>query len=134
MIGKLRTNPVAAIEEVIHWTPNTGGGVAGNTDDNALEYVSAATGTEGGLESLSVEQRAKLIRDLGAGVRVRDQEAGSILRLLRTAKEADARLVIQRVGWDNIASMLSDSDLEDFRTFYPRGRHAGRPLREPLDQ
>lgn len=67
IIEPLKSNPTALLEKIINYTPNTGGGLAGQaTDDNAREYVKKAK-AEGALGKLTQQQQAKLIRDMIAG-------------------------------------------------------------------
>ncbi len=61
----LKENPIAVLQTVVHWTPNTRGGYLGrNQDDNAADYVHKAEMVPGGLCSLTDKQRSKLKKDI----------------------------------------------------------------------
>ena len=63
------------VREVVEWVPDTGGGWGGhNQDDNALDYVERAAAVSGGLQSLAVPQRVKLIKFLFDGKTWGDEE------------------------------------------------------------
>jgi Domain of unknown function (DUF4157) len=63
------------VREVVEWVPDTGGGWFGhNQDDNALDYIERAAAVEGGLQSLAVPQRVKLIKFLFDGKTFGDEE------------------------------------------------------------
>jgi hypothetical protein len=100
---------------VIEWVPDTGGGAGGhNQDDNALDFIEKAAATVGGLESLVVEQRVKLIRFLFDGPTFGDEEDAAFKVL--TANPSQTQQVIDRVGWDELEDELGDR----FSDAYPQ--------------
>jgi hypothetical protein len=63
------------VREIIDWTPDTGGGYGGhNEDDNAMDYIERASATQGGLASLTVPQRVRLMHHLFTGATFGDEE------------------------------------------------------------
>ncbi|MCB8959859.1 MAG: hypothetical protein H6651_06075 [Ardenticatenales bacterium] len=121
IIRPLLKNPTRIIKQIINWTPQTGGGVGGHdTDDNAQDYYRVAARTAGGLASLTVIQRIRLIRDLDAGFVTFESEEEAIWDILNSASDASARQVIKKVGWDKIAGMLSGAEDRKFRQRFPR--------------
>ncbi len=58
-------DPTEILREIIHWTPNTGGGYWGrNSDDNAIDYMKKVMSISGDLCSLTDKQREKLEKDI----------------------------------------------------------------------
>lgn len=92
------------VRRVLHWTPDTGGGLFGhNQDDNALDYYRQARGADA-VGTLTVEQRAKLVRDLLDGYTAGDEE-DAVFDLI-TANFAHSRAVIAQVGWARLEDEL----------------------------
>ncbi len=113
ILGALE-QPLELLHEVIDWTPDTGGGVLGhNADDRAMAYYSRAKKTPGGLESLTVKQKARLMRHLlDADVTVAEEE-DAVFDLL-TVRESDAPSLIAQIGWDRLADELGKRFTERF--------------------
>ena len=98
---------------MINWVPDTGGGIAGhNTDDEAVDYLAIARATPGGIASLTVEQKRKLIGDVVAGYASGNEET-TILEIL-AAKKEDAPALIAREGWRRLWTTI---DGEHCRAF-----------------
>jgi hypothetical protein len=105
----------AVLREIIEWVPDTGGKAFGRLEDaNAIEYINQAAATPGGLRSLTVSQRVKLIRFLLSGITVRSEEDAAF-RVL-TADPAQTRAVIDQVGWERLEDELGDR----FSSAFPR--------------
>jgi hypothetical protein len=103
------------VREVIESVPETGGGVFGhNEDDNAMDYIERASAVHGGLESMAVPQRVKLIRFLFSGTTFGDEEDAAY-RVL-TANPAHTQAVIDQVGWDELEDELGSR----FSRAFPR--------------
>ncbi|MFW2382635.1 MAG: eCIS core domain-containing protein, partial [Acidimicrobiales bacterium] len=118
------SDPIGTLQRILAWVPDTGGGMFGhNTDDNASDYIDQARATEGGLESLTVDQRKQLVRDLIDGATVGEDE-DQIMRVLRTASSADARTVIQSIGWSKMHSDIDDWVGEEFAEEFPEEQYA----------
>ena len=125
VVKPLKADPVAFLRDVINYVPDTGGGVAGHdTDDEALDYLQQARATPGGIASLTVEQKQKLIKDVVSGYTAGDEEA-AILEIL-AAKKEDAPALIAHESWHRLWRTI---DGEHCRTFveafgadYWRGR------------
>ncbi|ACY14837.1 eCIS core domain-containing protein [Haliangium ochraceum] len=95
--GPLKARPLSLLQEVIDYTPNTGGGLAGSdSDDNAMEYVGMAR-DQGAMNTLTTSQRTKLIADLVAGV-CGDDEEQTIIELLRTSSVSDMESIVTTLG------------------------------------
>lgn len=123
VVNPLKGDPIGSLWKVIHWTPDVAHGTFGKADDNAEEYVRAATKTKGGMESLTSTQRINLIVDLLKGWRVADSEEEKILDLLLTASDADARRVIKWIGWGDLAEALEGAEDSKFRSRFPREQY-----------
>ena len=107
--ARLRTASDAwqVLREIIEWVPDTGGGLFGhNQDDNAMDYIEEATKTSGGLESLAVPARAKLITFLFDGKTWEDEEDAAWAVL--TANPHHIYAVADIVGWDEIEDELGE--------------------------
>jgi hypothetical protein len=104
VVEPFRANPLAVLRRVLHWTPDTGGGALGhNQDDNALDYYNEACAKKA-VDTLTVQQRVKLIRDLLDGYTADDEEDAAFHIL--TAKPADSREVISDIGWPELEDEL----------------------------
>lgn len=123
VVSPLKSDPVGSLWKVIHWTPDIAHGTFGKADDNAEEYVRAATKTKGGMASLTSTQRINLIVDLLKGWQVADSEEEKILDLLVTASDADARRVIKWIGWGDLAEALEGAEDTRFRSRFPREQY-----------
>lgn len=95
------------VKEIIEWVPETGGGKFDADDTNAMIYVERAAATQGGLASLALPQRIKLIRFLFSGIKVWADEEDAAFRVL-TAKPSDTQSVIEAVGWSELEDELGD--------------------------
>jgi hypothetical protein len=119
-VGKIATRlrggeATNVVREVIEWVPDTGGKAFGRLeDDNAMSYIEKASEQDGGLESLAVPQRVKLIRFLFSGKTWADEEDAAFKVL--TANPAHTQQVIDEVGWDELEDELGDR----FSDAYPR--------------
>jgi hypothetical protein len=87
------------VREVVEWVPDTGGGWGGhNQDDNALDYVERAAAVSGGLQSLAIPQRVKLMKFLFDGSTFGDEEDAAFA--VWTANPAHISEVKNQVdGW-----------------------------------
>jgi hypothetical protein len=104
VVAPFRTDPVSVLRRVLHWTPDTGGGVFGqNQDNNALDYYNEAS-SKGAVATLSVQQRVKLIRDLLDGY-TGGEEENAVFDLV-TANSAHSQAVISQVGWSTLEDEL----------------------------
>jgi hypothetical protein len=111
---------VNLINEVINWTPNTGGGVGEhNQDDNALDYYEQAKQTPGGLASLTWVQRANIIKNVLSGYTSGSDEDAVFELLTTCSNDADVRQVINDVTWDELEDEIGDR----FTTRYPKATY-----------
>ena len=95
--GPLSARPLSLLQEVINYTPNTGGGFAGSdSDDNAMEYAEMVS-AEHAMYTLTTPQRTKLIADLVAGS-CGDDEEQTIIKLLRTCSVSDMESIVTTLG------------------------------------
>ena len=93
----LRSDPIATLQRIIDYTPNTGGGAGGHdTDDNAMEYIGMARNYDG-VSSLTQAQRIQLIRDLVPG-RCGDAEEQAIIELLRMCSVSEMTAIVRDLG------------------------------------
>lgn len=88
--------------QIINYTPNsvTGelGGVGGHdSDDNALEYYKEAKKKPNGLQTLTVQARSRLLKDVLEGATLGDEE--TMLADLLTTNDSHVVPAIQSVGW-----------------------------------
>jgi hypothetical protein len=123
VISKLhdKMQAVNLVWDVINWTPDTGGGVFGhNTDDNAVDYYDMAAKIPGGVQSLTKVARVNLIQQLLSGIKVFADEEQRVWYILDVCPEADAKWVIQQVGWEKIADELEDELDDRFRAKFPK--------------
>jgi hypothetical protein len=101
VVDRAKNDPLQFLKDVVYYTPNTGGGIAGHrNDNNANEYIREAANTEGGLKSLSLEQKHKLAHD-ASGMPI-------IQLLLANLDEAPA--LIERAGWRSLWNRLGDDN------------------------
>ena len=122
IVEPFRNDPIAMLRTVLAWTPNTGGGAFGhNTDDNALDYVEAAR-KQGGLGSLTLDQRRRLIGDLLEGATVGDDE-DAVMSVLTSAPDSEARALISHFGWERLHDDIDDFFGEVFAERFPKSRY-----------
>ena len=132
VIGPLEGNSVEVITEVINWTPDTGGGLFGHDeDDKAMEYVNK-TKKAGNLGSLTLEQKARLIKHIMGGVLsiVFEDEEQAIVDLFQTTAASERKKLYAMIeghpwggdfkeGWltwdDELYNSLSGSRLDKVR-------------------
>jgi hypothetical protein len=113
VVDPLVSDPLAFLKQVINYVPNTGGGIGGhNTDDEAMDYLASARATPGGIASLSVEQKRKIIMDVVSGYTSGSEEAG-ILEVLG-AKREDAPALIDSVGWHRLWKAIDGAHCRAF--------------------
>ncbi len=129
MVKPLTSDPVAFLKRVVNYVPDTGGGWFGhNTDDEAMDYMAKARATPGGIASLTVEQKQKLIKDVVAGYTAGDEEA-AILEILG-AKRADAPALIEHEGWHRLWKTIDGEHNTQFVEQFGPGYWAGRGFEE----
>jgi hypothetical protein len=119
----LVADPVAIMSKVINYTPDTGGGIVGqSTDGNARDYVSKAKKLKA-MPSLTSTQRINLLVDLINGWYdgEDDQEAG--WAILETAPDPDAREVIKWIGWGDLADFFDGVEDTKFRNRFPADQY-----------
>jgi hypothetical protein len=122
VLKPLKSDPVTTVQQVLVWTPDTGGGVRGhNQDDNANDYYKEAK-RSGGLQSLSHEARHKLIADLLSGATVGDDE-DAIMGILTSADDSEAQRLIDSFGWKRLYDEIDDWSGEDFKERFPKARY-----------
>ena len=116
VLAKLKAGPdevVKTFRQIINYTPNTGGGLGGhNTDDNAVDYYKEVLEKKDALQTLTFEQKYKLIRDVLDGVTVGEEEL-MIVNLL-DAKPSDAPELIKQFGWRRLWDKLDGNDCRNF--------------------
>lgn len=120
--GELIKDPVSIMQKVINYTPDTGGGIVGQSQDgNARDYVDKAK-KKNALGTLTWVQRTNLIIDMKAGWDSEaDEERGWLL--LETASDADARQVIKYLGWDELAGFFDGVEDDKFRKRFPKAQY-----------
>jgi hypothetical protein len=116
-----RGSVIATFRQLINYTPGsvTGelGGIGGHDeDDNAVDYYKEAK-KKGALESLTVEQRTRLIRDVLSGATLGDED--TMIADLLTTNDAHVVPVIDSVGWRWLWDDVSGRDWAKIM------RHAG---------
>jgi hypothetical protein len=118
VLAKLQASPddvIKTFRQIINYTPGTVaalGGVGGHdSDDNAVDYYDEAI-KKGGLNTLTIEQKNKLIRDVLSGATVGKEEL--MLVNLLDAKPSDAPTLIKDIGWRRIWDDLSGNDCRNF--------------------
>lgn len=129
VVKGLRDDPTGFLSRVVNYVPDTGGGLFGhNTDDNANDYLAKARATPGGIASLSVEQKGKLIKDVTAGYTAGDEES-AILEILG-AKPGDAPALIAGEGWHRLWKTIDGEHCRSFVEQFGPAYWAGRSLDE----
>jgi hypothetical protein len=117
-LKKLQGSPdqvAATLQEVIDYTPDTGGGIGGHAEDfNAREYFKEAK-KRGALGTLSLAQKTRLVEHVLTGATV-GAEDSMIVELL-DVDHADGVKIIERFGWH---WLWDDIDGEDCRNFINR--------------
>ncbi|MBK9036004.1 MAG: DUF4157 domain-containing protein [Myxococcales bacterium] len=129
IISRLETEDgcVGLIWGVLNYTPDTGGGIFGNNqDDNANAYYEHAAKIPGGIQSLTRQARRDLILNMTAGFKTWKDEEWHVWYVLDLAPEPDARWVIDQVGWGKLADELEDSLDDKFRKKFPKSEY-GHP-------
>jgi hypothetical protein len=122
LASTMRGDPGAVLGSVINWTPNTNGGVGGrNTDDNARDYVEKAKKTEGGMASLTAQQRSALLMDMD-GASISGDDVSLAWEVLANMPNSQAAEVIGTVTWEALDGFfLQGGDYQDlFRRMFPR--------------
>jgi hypothetical protein len=113
---KLQGSPsqvAATLQEVIDYTPGSGGGLLGHDEDEIAEnYFKLAKGNLGGL---TLKQKTKLVHDVLTGATLGSEDA-MIVDLL-DANHADGAKIIEHFGWHWI---WTDVDGDDCRNFIRR--------------
>lgn len=106
------------LNDVINWTPDTGGGIGGhNQDDNAMDYYKDAK-KAGALATLTVEQKKRIVGHLLDGWTIGDEE-DAILELL-AAVPSHAREIIVFHGWGRLQSSIDNLWGNRFEKAYPK--------------
>lgn len=106
------------LRRVIHWTPDTGGGMFGhNQDDNALDYYNEAKRRHA-VTTLALDQRISLIRKLLDGPTATDEE-NAVFDML-TANPAHSGAVIAAIGWDRLEDEIGDRFVKQFPEYHHR--------------
>jgi Domain of unknown function (DUF4157) len=107
-LAKLKGSPDSVCNTfltILNYTPGTVaslGGVGGHDeDDNAVDYYQTVLKTKGGIESLTTQQREKLIQDVLSGVTVRDEQA-MVVKLLQTATVEQSTKLVDKIGWHRL--------------------------------
>ena len=117
-LKKLQGSPdqvVATLQQVIDYTPDTGGGIGGQAEDfNAREYFKEAK-QRGALPTLSLVQKTRLVEHVLTGVTVGSEDA-MIVELLDVNHD-DGVKMIEKFGWHWI---WDDVDGDDCRRFIQR--------------
>ena len=112
---KLKGGPAevaATLQEVIDYTPDTGGGIGGRAEDgNAEDYFDEAK-KRGGLATLTYKQKERLVGHVLTGATVGSEDA-MIVELLDVDHDDGAR-IIQHYGWHWIWTDVDGSDCRDF--------------------
>jgi hypothetical protein len=106
---------IGVLRAVINYTPGsatgeTGGVLGHDEDDDAVSYYLQAK-AKGALGSLTLIQRKRLVR-LVLGGSTTGTEDTLVSDLLTTAQPADAKAVLDDVGWRWVWDDLSGGDLE----------------------
>jgi hypothetical protein len=121
VVNPAQADPLQFLKNVIHYTPNTGGGMFGHrNDDNANQYIGEAMKTPGGLASLGLDEKHKLVHDA----------TGLPLVQVLHAKSDDAPALIERAGWRVLWNRLGDDNargqfLSMFADHWWRGQSYG---------
>jgi hypothetical protein len=103
----------ATLQEVIDYTPGTGGGLLGHDEDAIAEdYFKLA---KNNLGTLTLKQKTKLVHDVLTGATLGSEDA-MIVDLL-DANHADGAKIIEHFGWHWI---WTDVDGDDCRNFIRR--------------
>ncbi len=104
----------ATLQEVIDYTPDTGGGVGGNAEDfNARQYFNAAKNA-GALHTLTLPAKTRLVEHVLTGATVGDEDP-MIVELL-AVNVADGVKIIKQFGWRWIWDDVDGQDCRDFIT------------------
>lgn len=117
VLARLRADEAIVIDtlrEIIHYTPGsatgeTGGIFGHDEDDDALSYYRKAKAANA-LQTLTLEQRKRLIRLVLKGATIGAEE--TMVADLLLSNKAHASAVVNEVGWRWIWSDLSGGELE----------------------
>jgi hypothetical protein len=102
----------ATLEQVVDYTPDTGGGIAGRDEDyNAREYFKEVK-KRGALATLTPKQKSRLVQHVLTGVTVGDEDA-MIVELLAVNVD-DGVKMIKEFGWHWIWDDVDGDDCRDF--------------------
>ena len=110
------------LRTVLAWTPDTGGGASGTTLTTTRSTTSRRRGSSGGLGSLTLDQRRRLIRDLLEGATVGDDE-DAVMSVLTSASDSEARALISHFGWERLHDDIDDFFGEAFAERFPKSRY-----------
>lgn len=140
---ELTADPIGLLRRVVNWTPGSGHSNSWESKNDSSDYVDQADKLRA-TDTLTLAQRISLVRTLTEelmpeydqdnhrnmerGVRKgsEDRPALTILKLLDTASRKDVTAIIQAVGYDAIARLMTADLWPVFANKYPASAHAAR--------
>jgi len=120
VLAKLKSTEGTVIQvfkEIINYTPGSAtgelGGIGGHdTDDNAVDYYKEVLKKNGALETLTFDQKFKLIRDVLDGVTIGDEQP--MIVTILGAKFSDATELIKKFSWHRLWQKIDGNDCRNF--------------------
>lgn len=116
---QLEKQSVSTIWEIVNWTPSLNDSLLGYAEDgNAREYWSEVQKTEiktgqNATQTLTVEQRKRLMRDMLDGPTLGDDER-ALVEILDSASPQDQRELVRYFGWERLHREIDDGLGEAF--------------------
>jgi hypothetical protein len=114
-LEKLKGGPdeiAKTLQEIIDYTPSTGGGILGHDEDAMAEDYFAKAKARGALGTLTLPAKQRLVHDVLTGATLGSEDA-MIVELL-DANHDDAVKIIEHFGWHWIWEDVDGDDLRDF--------------------
>jgi Domain of unknown function (DUF4157) len=99
VLTPLHDEPVETVRNIINWTPDTGGGWFGHDEDDlSMEYI-AKVEKDKELKKLTLEQRARLIKNIIEGLLsvVYEDEEEAVVKLFETTLAQDRKTLYKMV-------------------------------------
>jgi hypothetical protein len=125
VLSKLESDPIGTLMAVVQWVPNQTKSKPWEAE-NAATYYHEAEKIKGGVASLTLQQRLRLMNKLLFHKYGGQRE---LLGLLTSTSDADARKLIRLLGWDRLHAKIDDKAMP-FKDRYPEKKFG--PSSSPL--
>jgi hypothetical protein len=118
VLTRLAAAPVETLTAVVQWVPSLTQNQAWEAE-NAAEYYHAAERVKGGIASLTLHQRVRLMTKL-----MHHRYGGRLemLGLLTSTTDADARGLIGAFGWDRLHNLIDERAMP-FKDRFPKDKY-----------